>query len=722
MTRARQTNAIMKRPLLPRIQAPAAAGGAAVFSLGTTLGVAATVATATVCAVVVVMMVTAQPTVIHLRQADFATGTFRMRTPHRHYILDEDIEFNPTGTRSDIPIAGWFAVISIEADDIKIDLNGKTIQAAQEYLDAHVFFVFALIEMTNSPFPGNLFGLIGANYVGDTEFIAANNVEIWNGNLLRSSHWNLHGNNNGNIYVHDVHLGDFEVAAIQVNGGVDMTFRDLLITGIEHTASVSGEKVVAQTHLQYLQYLESIDYPGAAAHVTALSAFIDARPDMFNQTSPVPTNSVYGMFFTAGFPSLLPFPLSPALCAVGASLSSGRTIEGLVIENVVIRELANAPPSFPVIGSLANLGFAFQPSLLALPVAGAPRWLDAFDEVGAFAPNPYLLAAVFIINSQVELNPELTAALPSNYADIADSIVTGNVTKFLANTFPILGVGIEGLGNAGSFGVRLDCSLGARVTNVTVDGIHNRGVRALELSQIPYGNLYNSSTYEARYAGNDAWGFEFASNTDDVYEDLVATNITSVWGDTFGFDLAESVNATTVRNCNNTNIVAISEANTTSIVNPPPIAYGMRTKNAIGAVEFYDCHNVDIEAKRNAFGVSTDNSVDISYYRVVATNVTATTSTDMDSTDRPAEAFGFYQTDSNNTLFECVTAQYISLTGTNDSYPVTARATGIQLEGGYDTIINSPTISGISVGASGGTAANIHDDATDTVLLELACS
>ena len=201
----------------------------------------------------------------------------------------------------------------------------------------------------------------------------------------------------------------------------------------------------------------------------------------------------------------------------------------------------------------------------------------------------------------------------------------------------------------------------------------------------------------------------------------MAKDITSIGGDTFGTDMAESVATTSLYNCNNTDIRAIAEANTTSVVNPPPIAYGFRTKNSIGFVDFHDCHSVGVISKRNAFGAAVDNSIDVSYHRVTSANVTATTSIELDSADHPVEAFGFYQTDSNNTLYECVTAQYISLTGTNTTYPVTALATGIQLEGGFDTIINNPSILDIDVGTSGGTAANIHDEATGTILLNVAC-
>lgn len=672
-------------------------------------------------AIPLIVVFATRDTCIHLRQSDFDTGTYRIRTPHRCYILDEDINFEPTSTREDIPIAGWFAVISVETDDIRIDLNGHTIQATEAYLAQHFFFVFSGIELTNSPFPGPLFGLIGANYAGDTEFVGATNVEVKNGNLKRSSHWNIHGNNCANIHLHHLHTGDFEVASIQINGVANLTIHDILITGIEHTIQVSAEKVVSQTHLQYLQYLMSIDYPGADAQYTALSNFIDARPDLFNQTHTRPTNSIYGMFFTSGFPSLLPFPLTPELCAVGAFIAGGRTVENVHIRDVVIRNITNAPQSFPVIGSSTDITFAFQPSLLALPVAGAPRWLDAFDDMGNFAPNPFLVAAVFIVNSQIELNPGFTGALPSNYAEIADSILNANVTKFLENTFPILGVGIEGLGNTGTFGLRLDCSVNSTVTNVTVDGLRNFGPAALELKDIPYGNTYNASLFEFRYGGNDIWGFEFSSNDGDVYDRLVSNDIQSIWGNSFGLDMAESVANVLVSDCNSTSTVSVIESNTTSIVNPPPVAYGFRTKNSIGAVDFHDCYSDSVIAKRNAFGFAAEQSIDVFYRRVVSLNVNATTSVELDSVDHPVEAFGFYQTESNNTLYECVTARRVFLTGTNTSGPSTAVASGIHLEDGFDTVINNPSISEISAGTSGGTAENIHDGSVNTVFLNEAC-
>jgi hypothetical protein len=125
----------------------------------------------------------AAPTVTLLSQADFADGTYQISEPGI-YRLSENISFNPhpvgspgedgvtpldayhaglpfrsqlgTGDGQFDPAAfglGFFAAITIAADDVTLDLNGHTIEQSAEHALLQRFF--AVLELADRPFvPG----------------------------------------------------------------------------------------------------------------------------------------------------------------------------------------------------------------------------------------------------------------------------------------------------------------------------------------------------------------------------------------------------------------------------------------------------------------------------------------------------------------------------------------------------------------------------------------
>jgi hypothetical protein len=155
------------------------------------------------------------PTV--LRNADFRQGTYRIVKPGL-YVLGEDITFEPDSFTPTGPqyagqayVLGFFAAITIECDDVTVDLNMHTLQQSKAHRLAQRFF--ALIELAASPFvptqgPAN-FG---------TDLHPARNVWIVNGTLGRSSHHGIHGNNNVHVHVLNVCVEQFEIAGIALNG------------------------------------------------------------------------------------------------------------------------------------------------------------------------------------------------------------------------------------------------------------------------------------------------------------------------------------------------------------------------------------------------------------------------------------------------------------------------------------------------------------------------
>ena len=175
--------------------------------------------------------------VTRLSQTSFSNGTYRIKTSGR-YVLTEDIKFNPNPSSYEgdkligkdwmptdeqissgqYPVApdgpyhmGFFAAITIETDNVVIDLNGFTLeQHMQHYLQQRFF---SIIELAPSPF---IHGQGPSNF---GPFKGHKNIKIHNGTLGLSSHESIHGNGTQGLVLQDLTCYDYEQACIQVNGG-----------------------------------------------------------------------------------------------------------------------------------------------------------------------------------------------------------------------------------------------------------------------------------------------------------------------------------------------------------------------------------------------------------------------------------------------------------------------------------------------------------------------
>jgi hypothetical protein len=179
-----------------------------------------------------------------LSNVNFLDGTFRITEPG-YYKLTEDIDFGPQESNDYWPLfsqwqkyppsayyLGFFAAITIETDDVVIDLNGFEIRQNAEFYLAQRFF--NVIELNDRVFIQNN-GVSPLNYQKTDEpvkglkagqIVQPSNIVIKNGSLGRSSHAGIHGNGITGLIVEDVHIYDFEVAGIHCNGCKDVTVRN----------------------------------------------------------------------------------------------------------------------------------------------------------------------------------------------------------------------------------------------------------------------------------------------------------------------------------------------------------------------------------------------------------------------------------------------------------------------------------------------------------------
>ena len=168
--------------------------------------------------------------IYYLSQKDFNQGPLRIQKSGL-YIFTEDVTFD-FGAENDYPYfpdisekedypgageyrgewhMGYFAGITIEADDVTIDLGGYELKQSIEFYFQQRFFTH--IELSSGQFlPGQGPGFFGA----DPVFI--NNFELRNGILGRSSHFGIHGNYPNGFVLKDIHIRHFGTHGIQLNG------------------------------------------------------------------------------------------------------------------------------------------------------------------------------------------------------------------------------------------------------------------------------------------------------------------------------------------------------------------------------------------------------------------------------------------------------------------------------------------------------------------------
>lgn len=188
--------------------------------------------------------------IINLYNNDFKNGTLRIKKPGI-YRLQENIIFNPNESNDFSPTTqqissglypenmsgpyhlGFFAAITIEVEDVVIDLNGFSIQQSNLHKLQQRFY--ANIELANSPFipkqgPSSFIGVGG--------YRPANKILIMNGTLGSTSHHGIHSNTANNVVLHNLNFNKFEVAGIALNGTTNAVFNNITIENNDNNIPV----------------------------------------------------------------------------------------------------------------------------------------------------------------------------------------------------------------------------------------------------------------------------------------------------------------------------------------------------------------------------------------------------------------------------------------------------------------------------------------------------
>ena len=227
---------------------------------------------------------------IFLKQSDFNNGTVRITKPGK-YVLLENITFNPNEDNDFSPTPeqissglypelmkgpyhlGFFAAITIETNNVILDLNGKTLKQSENHAFQQRFY--SNIELANSPFipkqgPGD--------FNGSTGFKSADNIFILNGTLERSSHHGIHANSAKNVFLYKLDIKNFEVAGIALNGSTNSIVSDIEIhdnTQHIHVLSTYSQARFIRRHINAINDASSINILGNDISARTIKTQID---------------------------------------------------------------------------------------------------------------------------------------------------------------------------------------------------------------------------------------------------------------------------------------------------------------------------------------------------------------------------------------------------------------------------------------------------------------
>lgn len=255
-----------------------------------------------------------------LYNKDFKDGTYIIDQPG-HYKLCQNIVFKPNEDNDFRPKAdqveyqtrgyslGFFAAISIKANDVLLDLNGYSLEQSREHYLQQRFF--ALIELADSPFIPTQGPLPGQG-----EGIAcAENVIITNGYLGLSSHHSIHGNFNKKVLLEKLCMVDFEIAAVALNGADGVLYHKLHIGPNNHRvpilATYSAGRFAQQYAMEVLNRFPDLD-PVLLSRVRSsmnvledrmakvfreIMKYGNTRDPLFQNVKEIPDGNTYGILF-----------------------------------------------------------------------------------------------------------------------------------------------------------------------------------------------------------------------------------------------------------------------------------------------------------------------------------------------------------------------------------------------------------------------------------------
>ena len=144
---------------------------------------------------------------------------------------------------------GFFAAITVEADDIVLDLNGFML--SQSALHALEQRFFACIELSSQPF---IKGQGPSTFGAET---TCSGVVVRNGLLGLSSHHGIHGVGCSDVLIENLRISNFEIAGIHLNGATRVLVRETSVGPTRRDVPVNAMYSNAKFALPHITALKA---------------------------------------------------------------------------------------------------------------------------------------------------------------------------------------------------------------------------------------------------------------------------------------------------------------------------------------------------------------------------------------------------------------------------------------------------------------------------------
>lgn len=551
---------------------------------------------------------------IRLMQDDFANGTLRIQSGGYFY-LGEDVSFHPNPLNDYKPYAsqtqyagvayslGFFAAITVEAPDVVIDLRGFQLRQSTAHKLAQRFF--SLIELGEAPFLGGQ----GPKDFGP-EVTTVDGVTIMNGVLGINSHHGIHGNTGDRVYIKNVILEKYEVAAIALNG-----FREVAIVNTQTLGTDTAIPVVGRwSNARFLKDFASLalNLSGGANPTeegnlsTAMDVLADLEAEVF---SDIVDNELAAINATA-------HPIAADLFGSPSGFFDGGTTYGIVFHPV--GHATNGFFSDPdrehlwetrdilikdvVVGPTVALGM----EVIALahvasgviqrgPVGEIIQVERAMDSNGDYVVDPLVEAQLALADlvrlltvpqqamfNMLNIHPDILTWRAGNVS--MTTLVNSSSFEYLRNGDTMRHVG-KGVISLRADGVQRFC-----MQNVELQGTLNLADRA-KLTPLPGETSvfyfdgsdggHENQAPQRGFMGSDARGIAFAGSNQVFVKGAKIENVSTRFGFAYGvevFNYADTVN-----------LEGVDIRNVTSLLFDPPgsetnIAMGPKVGRAVGVV------------------------------------------------------------------------------------------------------------------------------------------
>lgn len=459
---------------------------------------------------------------------------------------------------------GFFAAISITADDVMLDLNGHTIEQSAEHALLQRFF--AVIELADQPF-------VPAQGPFDfgTGIDAAQRVTIRNGTIGRSAHHGIHGNGNQDVTISNVDFVDYEVAAVALNGvqGLDVrnvsavNRKDVPVLGtfssaqfIKHfvdelarggsATSLTVDGTVLDVGEIQSSLMESINNTHADIiidpNVVGGRAQIDSvehamEYGLFHNPYGVVDGNSYSFLVNSLGVAVSGFPYAPDGIDSMPSQDVRFTNVHVVDQVAAITEI----PAIDAGGTAAidPIGAVFQIHNRN-PDSGEPVTVSSTDPSRAiYTGNPVANAQAFVAKAYLdgEFDGSHLNASRLNISNEVLSWIEESATledadfAYLCNGDSMFHV------NKGVIGFKIDAARDVRLTNTSVDGLQNLGHEGSALCDDYIDGFSHPGATLPGYGGSVVRAYTFAGTQDAVVIRASASGMTAGSGSAIGFDV-----------------------------------------------------------------------------------------------------------------------------------------------------------------------------------------